>query len=181
MTRLASERVLLRPFRDDDIALQREYFRDPELAWLDSNSPQGYAAIDLEELMDTRAARDRDIVALAVEVEGRYVGFGRLLDTANPNGVLELGVNIGDRRYWGKGLGKDVVRLLLAHGFDDLGAHAIELTTNARNPRAIRCFAACGFAERRRPKQIRFESEWVDLIEMSIDRATWRSITSGVG
>jgi len=178
MTLPANERVLLRPFRRDDIVLQREFFKDPELPWLDSNSPKGYAEIDVEELLDTEAARDRHIVALAIEADGRYIGFCRLLNTADPNGVFELGINIGDRRYWDKGLGRVVTRLLLAHGFDDLGAKEIELTTNSRNPRAIRCFEACGFVEKSRPKRIQFEGDWADLIEMSIDRSRWESIAS---
>src|SRR5262245_50947570 len=140
MMRLKNGPVLLRPFQPTDIARQREYFKDPELAWLDSNTPRGYAEIDLEELMDTEAARERHVVALAVEVDGQYVGFCQLLNTADPNGVFELGINIGDRRYWNRGLGKVVTRLLLAHGFDELGAREIELTTNSRNQRAIRCF-----------------------------------------
>ena len=168
--------VLLRPFRRNDIAHQREYFKDPELPWLDSNSPRGYAKINLEELMDTEAARDRHTVALGIEVDAHYVGFCQLLNTADPNRVFEIGVNIGDRRYWNRGLGKVVTRLLLAHGFNDLGANEIELTTNSKNRRAIRCFEACGFVEKNRPKQIPYESEWADLIEMSIDRSIWESI-----
>jgi len=182
MTRLASGPVLLRPFRRADVALQREYFEDPELAWLDSNSPAGYAEIDLGELMDTEAASDRHIVALGIEVDGRYVGFCRLLNTADPNRVFQLGINIGDRRYWNRGFGRVVIRLLLAHGFDALGAEAIELTTNSKNERGIACFAACGFVEQRRtPKHIRYQSEWADMIEMSIDRSRWRSVTASVG
>ena len=86
---LASGTVLLRPFQRNDIDRQREYFKDPELPWLDSNSPRGYAEIDLEELMDTDAAKERHVVALGIEVDGQYVGFCRLLHTANPNGVFE--------------------------------------------------------------------------------------------
>jgi len=173
---LASGTVLLRPFQRNDIDRQREYFKDPELPWLDSNSPRGYAEIDLEELMDTDAAKERHVVALGIEVDGQYVGFCRLLHTANPNGVFEIGINIGDRRYWNKGVGKVVTRMLLAHGFNDLGANEIELTTNSKNQRALRCFEACGFAEKNRPKRIPYESEWAELIEMSIDCATWRAL-----
>src|SRR5215471_696833 len=126
MIPLSDGPVLLRPFQRDDIAHQREYFKDPELPWLDSNSPRGYAEINLEELLDTEAARERHTVALGIEVDGEYVGFCQLLNTADPKGVFELGVNIGDRRFWNKGLGKVVTRLLLTHGFNDLGANEIE-------------------------------------------------------
>ena len=115
------------------VARQREFMKDPELAWLDSSSPQAYAVIDVEELLEARSASDSDSVRLGIEADGEYVGFCSLMNTSNPNGVFELGVNIGDRRNWNQGLGKDVVRLLLRHGFCDLGANEIELTTNGKN------------------------------------------------
>ena len=63
---------------------------------------------------------------------------------------------------------------------NDLGAKIIELTTNGRNQRAIRCFTAMGFTETKRIQQaILYEGEWVDMIEMSIDAAMWRTIIEG--
>jgi RimJ/RimL family protein N-acetyltransferase len=102
------------------------------------------------------------------------------MNMTNPNGVFELGINIGDRRYWNQGLGKEVIRLLLRHGFDHLGANEIELTTNGKNRRALRCFEATGFKERNRvPGRIPYEDERVDMVEMSIDAETWRTAVEG--
>ena len=61
---------------------------------------------------------------------------------------------IGDRAYWGRGYGREVVKLLLDYGFRYLGARRIVLTTHAKNERAIRCFGACGFVEEGRPRQV---------------------------
>ena len=92
------------------------------------------------------------------------------------NGNLELGIMIGDRDYWGRGYGREVVRLLLEYGFHYLGARRIALTTHAKNERAIRSYLACGFIEEGRPrKAVWIEGEYIDLVNMSILREEWYS------
>jgi RimJ/RimL family protein N-acetyltransferase len=98
--------VVLRTIRRADIARQHEYFRDEELAWLDSSSPEAYQDLDVENLLKPET-----------------------------DGIYELGINIGNRRYWNQGLGRQTIGLLLQHGFDQLGAREIQLTTNAKNDR----------------------------------------------
>jgi GNAT superfamily N-acetyltransferase len=66
--------------------------------------------------------------------------------------LATLGIMIGDRAYWGRGYGRDAVRVLLSYAFHYLGARRIVLTTHARNERALRCYRACGFVEEGRPR-----------------------------
>ena len=172
MTRLRGKNVLLRSIRSADVLRQREFFRDEELARLDSSSLRAYEEIDVEALLMTPGA---DTLRLGIEVDGAYIGFCSLMNTSDPSGVLELGIMIGDRRYWDRGFGREVVRLLMRHGFLELSARTIELTTNAGNPRALRCFSACGFEESNRvPGRIAFGGQYVDMVEMSIDADRWR-------
>jgi RimJ/RimL family protein N-acetyltransferase len=179
MTFLRGEKALLRPMRRSDIDCQREFFNDAELAWLNSTSPGAYAEIDADALFQSSAQDVLEAVHFAIEVNQEYVGFCSLMNLANSNNTYELGITIVERRCWNRGLGKEVVALLLEHGFGELGAQTIELTTNARNDRAIGCFSARGFTEHNRVKSaILIAGEWVDMIEMSIDLKTWRSLSS---
>ncbi len=91
------------------------------------------------------------------------------------HGNLELGIQIGDREYWGRGYGRGAVRLLLNYGFHYLGARRIWLTTNAKNERVIRSFAAVGFVEEGRPRKVVWiDGEYTDLVNMSILVEEWR-------
>ena len=99
------------------------------------------------------------------------------MNLQNRQGNLELGIMIGDRAYWNKGYGREVVRLLLDYAFHYLGARRIALTTHASNERAIRCYTACGFVEEGRPrKAVWIEGEYIDLVNMSILRDEWQAI-----
>ena len=64
--------------------------------------------------------------------------------------------------------------MLLSYGFHALGARRIALTTHENNPRAIRCYSACGFVEEGRPRQAFWTGRrYADLVEMSILREVW--------
>ena len=74
----------------------------------------------------------------------------------------------------GRGLGREVTRLVLAWAFDVLGVHRVELQALASNSRAINCYLVCGF----RRKGFRREAElypdgWKDFIMMGILRSEY--------
>ena len=180
MITLRGTNVLLRPIRSSDTPRQREFFQDAELAELDSSSPEAYAKIDAEDFFQ-RAAVGGETALFAIDVRGEYVGYANLMNLKNSKKIFELGIVIGDRRYWGRGYGKEVVELLLQHGFSELDAREIELTTHQKNERAVACFSACGFSEHRRIKGATlFDGHWVDMIEMSITRKSWESKGSDI-
>jgi RimJ/RimL family protein N-acetyltransferase len=173
---LTGEKVVLRPMRPEDIAKQHEFDQDVELYGLDSTYPRVSPLERAHAFYDTRTTRDDTMAAFAIEAEGNYIGHCALRDILNRNGNLELGITIGDRAYWGRGYGRDVIALLLLYGFHYLGARRIALTTHAKNERAIRCYLACGFVEEGRPRKVVWiEGEYIDLVEMSILHEEWRA------
>jgi len=179
VTTLRGANVLLRPVQRSDIPRQREFFQDAELAELDSSSLERYAEIDVEEFFQRPSTSGGRTALFAIDVRGEYVGYANLMNLKNSNKAFELGIVIGDRRYWGRGYGREVVELLLHHGYSNLHGREIELTTHQKNERALACFSACGFIEKRRiPGATLFAGQYVDMIEMSIDRTTWKSKSS---
>ena len=61
--------------------------------------------------------------------------------------LLAFGIDqfIGEPELWGRGIGREFVRLICEYLRDSCGAQAIVLDPHADNPRAIRCYEACGF------------------------------------
>jgi RimJ/RimL family protein N-acetyltransferase len=57
----------------------------------------------------------------------------------------ELGLLIGDRNYWGKGIGKEVCELTLDYAFNTLNMHRVWLTVFTNNPSAQRLYEKLGF------------------------------------
>jgi len=172
---LKGERVLLRPMRREDIPTQHEFNQDVGLHSLDSDPPHVSPVESAETFYVSRTKRDPNMAPLAIEADGKYIGYCTLMHLQNPHGNLELGIMIGDHEFWGRGYGREVVQLLLEYGFHHLGARRIALTTHARNERAIRCFRACGFVEEGRPRKVLWiEGAYTDLVNMSILRDEWQ-------
>lgn len=174
---LKGERVLLRPMKPEDIPRQHEFNQDIEIYGLDCAVPRVSPLEHVQDFYKFRTAPDDNYAHFAIEADGKYLGYCSLIQLQNRYGNFELGIKIGDRDYWGKGYGREVIRLLLDYAFRYLGGRRIALTTNAKNDRAIRCYLACGFVEEGRPRKVLWiEGEYVDLVNMGILRDEWQAM-----
>ncbi|MCW2932478.1 MAG: acetyltransferase, family [Actinomycetia bacterium] len=113
----------------------------------------------------------RGVYPWSVEHDGHCVGSARLKVNADQHrAVYSVGLFVPALR--GRGLGREITRLVLDWAFGPLGAHRVELEVLAGNERAIRCYQACGF----RREGIRREAElypdgWKDFLQMGILQA----------
>ena len=176
---LKGARTVLRPMEPADADRQYLFDQDMELAVLDCRPPVPTRRERTADFVGQRHEDHRDVVRMAIEADQQYIGHCSLTGLRDLHGNLELGIVIGDREYWSKGYGREVVDLLLVYGFQALGARRIALTTHEDNPRAIRCYAACGFIEEGRPRQAFWTGRrYADLVEMSILRDEWMAAPS---
>lgn len=79
--------------------------------------------------------------------EGKHIGNCACFCINNKRGDAEIGILIGDRRYWDKGYGTDAVNSLIDFIFNRINAKRIHLKTLASNKRAHKCFGKCGFTQ----------------------------------
>lgn len=142
---LVGERVRLRPPRDDDAAHFIRWANDPEFARYQWGRGPGRFADEAGVRAWWALFPERDGRMFVIEHDGRPVGFANYRDWRPKPRSSEIGIGIGERALWSKGLGRDALRALLRHLIDDLGAHRITLSTLAFNDRAIASYKACGF------------------------------------
>jgi RimJ/RimL family protein N-acetyltransferase len=178
---LKGERILLRPMKQADVARQHDFDQDIELYGLNCNPPQVASLESAQAFYERRTQSDDGTVPFAIETDSKYIGHCSLIPIPNRYGSFVLAITIGDRDYWGRGDRREVVKLLLDYAFRYLGARRIELTTHAKNERAIRCYRACGFVEEGRPrKAVWIEGEYADLVNMGLLREEWQARQNGV-
>jgi RimJ/RimL family protein N-acetyltransferase len=79
----------------------------------------------------------------------------------------------------GRGLDREVTRLVIAWAFDRLGVHRIQLEALAGNRRAINCHLACGFRHEgvRREAQL-YPDGWKDFILMGLLQSECASLVT---
>ncbi len=176
---LRGEKVILRALERSDLQRLWEFNNDVEVELSgggDPPMPQSLARLEAE--FDERARQGgRDAANFAIEADGKFIGqcglsHEGLVDATAQ--VFELGIAIGDKAYWGKGYGRDAVRVLLDYAFRLRNAHKVWLKVNGPNERAIRAYQACGFVEEGRLRRhVWGDGRYLDLVYMGILRTEW--------
>ena len=85
-----------------------------------------------------------------------------------------VGLGIGEREFWGKGYGTDVMRVILRYAFTEVNLNRVTLNVFEYNPRAIRSYEKAGFShEGRERKLLNKEGRRWDMLFMGILREEW--------
>ena len=143
-------RVILRRKRLSDAKDDYEWRSDEELARYDAVpalriSFSDFVASLLTQLRYPDPARR----SYAIEDEGgRHIGNAMYYNLREATGEAELGITIGDRRYWDQGYGSDAVQALVKLVFREKALRRVFLHTLDWNVRAQRCFQKAGFMPR---------------------------------
>jgi RimJ/RimL family protein N-acetyltransferase len=138
MADLRTERLVLRPWRDSDLAPWAAMNADPEVRehlgdLLTREQSEGSVARFQDEL----DRRGYGWWAVEVRATGEFIGFAGLddVDDEMPFTGVEIGWRLA-RPAWGQGYATDAARTVLAHGFDSLGLPEILAVTTTANLRS---------------------------------------------
>ncbi|MBA2517810.1 MAG: GNAT family N-acetyltransferase [Solirubrobacterales bacterium] len=140
---LRTERLVLRPWRQDDLAPFATLNADPDVAcWIGDGAPLARADSDALVERITEHWRERGFGLWAVEEQagGAFVGFAGLavpwfLPAVLP--AVEVGWRLA-RGSWGNGYATEAGAAALAHGFQELGLAEVIATIFPENLRSIR-------------------------------------------
>ncbi len=167
---LNGELVTLRPIEPDDYPLLTVFANDIDVELLGGGdpptpTPQASVASAWEQ-----ARENSDSINFAVtanEATGKLIGMCGLFRQDQIGRTAELGITIGVREYWGRGFGREAVRLLVDYAFSMRNIRKVHLSVHATNPRAIRSYTAAGFVEEGRLQQhVWSNGAYVDLVLM---------------
>ena len=80
---------------------------------------------------------------------------------------------IGDREYWGKGLGTEATRLISDYALNELGMNEVELGVITDNIKASKAYERAGFKQIQfNPKSINHDGIFYDEIVMVKNKET---------
>jgi RimJ/RimL family protein N-acetyltransferase len=91
-----------------------------------------------------------------------------------------LGISIGERDYWSKGYGTDIMRLALQYAFFELNLRRVSLGLHAYNERALKTYQKVGFKLEGRSRGegfrdgVRFDTLWMGIL-----REEWLASAAG--
>lgn len=140
--------VRLREKTLDDAERDYAWRTDQELAAYDAARPltvrfTDFVATMAEELKYPTA--HRRTYAIEDLESGRHIGNVMYYGYDSTQREAEIGITIGDRDYWSRGFGVDVVQAILGHLFEEKRLRRVYLHTLTWNYRAQKSFERAGF------------------------------------
>ena len=144
---LTTERLLLRPWNDDDADDLYLYAKDPEVGPI-----AGWPAHQsVDESLDVirNVFTGREIYAICLKEDCRAIGAIELklkghTDMTDRDDECEMGYWLG-KPFWGRGIMPEAVREMLRHAFEDLGMRKVWIGYYEGNDKSKRVQEKCGF------------------------------------
>ena len=177
---IRGERVYLRPAERNDIPYFVRWFNDAETAsFLSLRAPMSIAAEEQWfERLQADNGKSRWHFVMCLLATDQPIGTIGLFDVDEVNGSAGMGIMIGEKSLWGKGLGTDALNALLDFGFGELRLERIWLEVNDDNLRGKRSYEKCGFNFEGTERHAMYrDGRHRDIDLMSILRDEWSALT----
>ncbi|XP_015240048.1 PREDICTED: N-acetyltransferase 9 [Cyprinodon variegatus] len=155
-TLLEGNRVLLVPYNEEHVPRYHEWMKSPELQQLTASEP---LSLQQEYDMQRSWREDGDKCTFIVLDKERWADPGVeeaqcmvgdvnifLTDPTDPS-VAELEVMIAEPSYRGRGIGKEVTRMMMIYGINKLGVRKFQAKIGLDNQASISMFRKLQFQE----------------------------------
>jgi diamine N-acetyltransferase len=182
MPYLYGERIRLRAVEKEDIPTFLRWINDVDVTenlvlitpWSHTQEERWY-----EAMLKRHIAEHALVIEVKVDEDEQIyypIGNCQFIDINWRNRSAEVGIMIGEKSYWGKGFGTEVMRVLLTHGFNSLNLNRIWLRVIAENRRGIRAYEKAGFVHEGIFRQDEYrQGKYHDVYIMSVLKDEWEN------
>ena len=169
--KLVGDSVYLSPVNIEDAEKYVEWFADFNLSdYLSKSKDLMNVEIEREWIINTQKNREYNFAIISAESD-ELIGNCGLMNFSQIDGTAEIGIFIGNDDYRNKGIGAEVLNLLLDYGFNYLNLHNITLKVLSFNERAMKCYKKVGFKEFGRRRESNYiNGKYYDEVHMDILR-----------
>ncbi|MBN1366574.1 MAG: GNAT family N-acetyltransferase [Dehalococcoidales bacterium] len=167
------EKIIIREKRPTDVRDDYQWGRDPELSRLDAAQPLNMSftqfatefTAEIRFPLMTRRRYGVDTLA------GEHIANCSYYNIDVRRGETEVGIMIGNRDYWNKGYGTDIIKTLVKYIFERTNIKRLYLKTLDWNVRAQKCFNKCGFVPYNH-----LPRDSHNFIMMELTRSQWKKL-----
>jgi RimJ/RimL family protein N-acetyltransferase len=175
---LGGKLVDLRPPKPEDATAMISWFEDMEVTrFLMIRNPP---SIDFEREWLERMSREPNDIVWVIEQKDAIIGTTAIHAIDWRNGFGTTGTVIGDKSAWGKGLGRELMRLRADYAFTELPLRKLKSGYIDGNEASARAQAANGYREVGRWHRDRFvDGDWRDHVLTELSREEWEKRRGG--
>jgi len=168
MAEIRTERLVLRPARESDLAPIHSILSDPRAMTYWSTPPHKKMVETREWLEAMRAIDSSEGEDFVIELDGRVIG------KAGFHRFPEVGFVLHPD-CWGHGFASEALRAVLARAFAEHRMSAVEADVDPRNEASLRLLARLGFVEFARAKRTwLIANKWCDSVYLRLNASQWQ-------
>ena len=166
--KLVGKKCYLSPIDINDAGKFTEWLNDLEVTqYLSAMYPRAINAQNEKGFLE-KLAKEHNYSIIDIETN-ELIGSCGFIGLDHLNQTAEIGIFIGNKTHWNKGIGTEALILLLDYGFMALNLHNIQLRVYSFNERAIKSYKKIGFKTiGNRREALRRGNKLYDIIFMDI-------------
>lgn len=168
--------IHLLPLRPDQAAYFYRWLRDPEVTTYSLSVFQELTTLAQVTDWLTRTLEDQRSLTLGIYLAGtdELIGYAGIANISRINQAGEYFILLGEKRYWGQGIGTAVTKQVVTRGFQKLGLNRIMLTVSVPNEGGVKAYLRAGFQVQGRLRQACYrQAAFHDKLVMSVLKADW--------
>ena len=167
-----TERLVLRPAREDDLDAIHAILSNPQAMTYWSSPP--HETIEqsrewLQKMIGVRLPEGEDLI---IEHDGEVIGKAGLWRFPEIGFILHPD-------FWGQGYAQEALKLVIDRAFDVHGLPRIEADVDPRNLSSLKLLSRLGFRETgRKERTWLVGDQWCDSVYLALDAESWRAATA---
>ncbi len=115
-------------------------------------------------------------LGIFLKPSNELIGYAGICDISTTNKSGEYYIFIGEKKYWGKGIGTEVTKQILKIGFNNYQLNRIMLTLSAPNIRGVKAYEKSGFKmEGRLREAASRDNKFHDELVMAVLKSEWET------
>ncbi|SDY85800.1 GNAT family N-acetyltransferase [Hymenobacter psychrophilus] len=170
--------IHLAPLHADQAAVFHRWISDPVAVRYSLTAFQRPHTLPQVEQWLAATLQDTNSHSLGIYLTGtdELIGYAGISGISRHNCSGEYFILLGEKRYWGQGIGTEVTRRVVALGFEQLQLHRIMLTVSEPNQGGVTAYLRAGFQLEGRLRQACYrDGAFHDKLLMSVLRAEWHA------
>jgi RimJ/RimL family protein N-acetyltransferase len=168
--KIEGENIVLRSIQKNVMINKVRWFNDPQV----NKTLLLEESLDLNKTLkwfEEHAGDDTRQEFIVENKQGESIGITGLVHINLKHGTAECYCIIGEKAYWGKGLGTEVHKMLFDWGFKNLNLNKIWADIRTENIAIIKVIERLGFkVEGTLRQERRIEGKYIDVVRIGLLR-----------
>ncbi|WP_044207349.1 GNAT family N-acetyltransferase [Flammeovirga sp. OC4] len=139
--------IQLKPLQKENVNSFYQWLNDPEVI---RYSLSLFQKLNTEEEIDfwfKGVLRDAKTLSLGIYVDEIFIGYAGISNFSSTNRSGEYYIFIGDKTYWGQGVGTEVTKQIIKIAFEEKELERLMLTVSVPNKGGVIAYTKAGFKE----------------------------------